>query len=128
MKIKTIDNKCMKLWRELVKLNAGNRCEVCGVSDKVKMCYCHHYIGRRTKLLRLEPRNGVYLCFQHHTGGVLSAHNDPEWFRQWMREHRLEDHQFVCKKRKAPVEQFHIGEYQKALKRLENALKLTTHK
>ncbi len=37
-----------RLWSKVVREQAGNKCEVCGVSGEVKVLNAHHYIGRKT--------------------------------------------------------------------------------
>jgi len=92
-KAKTMRNKCDRLWSEIIK--SGGSCEICGrpVRDP------HHVIGRKNMALRWDIRNGVRLCFQHHTGGKLSAHNDPLWFMDWFKNHRPDDYEYLLKRK-----------------------------
>lgn len=77
MKKKEI-KKLDKLWSEKVRDNFG-KCIVCG---KKEILNAHHYIGRRNRATRWYLPNGIPLCPGHHTFGIKSAHQDPEWFRQ----------------------------------------------
>jgi hypothetical protein len=72
-------NKLDKLWS--AKIREFGRCEVCSKSGcKLDS---HHYIGRRNRNLRWDLRNGFCLCSGCHTMKAQSAHQDPEWFREW---------------------------------------------
>jgi len=94
-KRKTLRNKADKLWSELIRLRNKGKCEICGK----RATNPHHIIGRKNLTLRHDPRNGVLLCFYHHTGGNLSAHNDPLWFREWLIKHRRKDYNYLMFKR-----------------------------
>jgi hypothetical protein len=44
----------------------------------------------------LEVINGVCLCPKDHKfGSRKSAHRDPMWFAEWLREHRPEQYQWI---------------------------------
>ena len=78
---KTLIKKCDKLWRDIIKLRAKGKCELCnnpGID-------AHHIIGRRNFTLRWDLRNGIYLCFNHHYG-LNSAHQNPIWFEEELRK------------------------------------------
>jgi hypothetical protein len=70
--------KLDKLWSEKVKENADFECEICG---EKRYLNAHHYIGRRSISTRWWIPNGIALCPKHHTLGMESAHQHPEWFR-----------------------------------------------
>lgn len=76
-------------WSRVVKLQAGNKCEICGLKhDKLNS---HHIVGRRNLRLRWELYNGVCLCPGCHTFRTNSAHQNPIWFDKWLKENRGED-------------------------------------
>ncbi len=109
---KYIKNKLDRLWSEIIR--SGGNCEICGKPTKDP----HHVIGRKNLSTRWDLRNGVRLCFQHHTGGNKSAHNDPLWFIDWFKEHRPEDYEYLIKK-KNETKTYTIFDYEEILKGLE---------
>lgn len=83
---KTEINKLDKLWSEIVKTKAGNKCENCG---KTFCLNSHHYLGRRDYKLRWNLDNGFCLCSGCHTfSSVFSAHQTPHLFCEWARNKR----------------------------------------
>lgn len=110
-----LKEKCDKLWSEIIK--TGGNCEVCGepVRD------AHHFIGRINTSTRWDLRNGVRLCFMHHTGGRISAHNDSVWFTDWFRENRPEDYEYLNKK-KNEVKTWYLSDYEQIYKELKEKL------
>ena len=90
---KTLKNKCDKLWSVIIR--SGRVCEICGRPARDP----HHVVGRKNHILRWDIRNGVRLCFTHHTGGNKSAHNDPLWFMDWFKKHRPDDYEYLLKKK-----------------------------
>ena len=81
---KGIDGKLDIAWSKLVKLKAGNRCEIklCG---RTKNLNSHHIFTRRNKAVRWDPMNGVALCPSHHTlDSKFSAHATPITFTNWL--------------------------------------------
>jgi len=103
--------KADKLWSELVRKKNNGNCEVCGKTGNQP----HHCVGRKNLTLRHDLRNGVLLCFTHHTGGNLSAHNDPIWFLEWFKKNRPDDWKYLSKKRIKLTP--HI-DYEKIIKKL----------
>lgn len=89
---KTLTKKLDKAWSDVVKLQAGNKCEVCGKTDYIN---AHHIVGRRNYRLRWEIYNGVCLCSGCHTFKTDSAHQNPVWFEKWLKENRGEDYKLV---------------------------------
>ncbi len=59
--------QCEHLWREIVKLKAGGKCELTGNTEK---CQCHHFHGKSTYALRFDTRNGIYLSQKKHIYGI----------------------------------------------------------
>lgn len=116
------DNKCCKLWSQIVILKAGRKCEKTGASGDVKQLHPHHYIGRKNKLLKFDIRNGVCLSAYEHVLGSQSAHNDPEGFREWFKVKRPADFKYICEKRKIPPRPFSIIEYKQTFEDLNEQL------
>lgn len=83
--MKSIDKYLDDLWSELVKLKAGNKCEVCG---KTRNLNSHHVYSRAMKSVRWQAMNGYCLCVGHHIGIKFSAHKTPNDFTQWSIENR----------------------------------------
>lgn len=82
---KSEDKKLLKMWGIKARERARGQCEVCGSSGILNV---HHYIGRRNRATRWWIPNAVVLCYTHHKGGVQSAHEHPEWFREVMKRLR----------------------------------------
>jgi len=98
MKLKTLQNKADKIWRTKGKEKAI--CEVCQrLPEWEKVHYTqlhpHHVVGRINRRLRWDLRNRVWLCPIHHTFGSKSAHNDPLWFAEWMKQFRSDDSRYL---------------------------------
>ena len=81
LKEATID----KLWQKAIKLRANNRCEYCGSNQNLT---AHHIFSRDNKYIRWNMDNGVSLCREHHTDGLMSAHKAPLNFVKWLEEKR----------------------------------------
>jgi predicted nucleic acid-binding Zn ribbon protein len=75
------------LWAKLIKLRAGNKCEICNKTEKL---VSHHFIGRRNYSVRWNLNNGVCLCNYHHYLSNCSAHQNPVWFIFEMKQKRGE--------------------------------------
>lgn len=65
---------------------------MCGKTGKLNP---HHVIGRRNLRLRWDLRNRCWLCYTHHVGGSISAHNDPVWFLGWFKQNRPGDYKYL---------------------------------
>lgn len=115
-KKKTLMNKADKLWSQIILL--GGNCEICGKPATNP----HHIVGRKNMNLRYDLRNGCRLCFQHHTGNKVSAHNDPVWFIGWVEMARTEDYIHLLNTRNETVTTT-IEWYQEHIERLQNILK-----
>jgi len=89
--------KCDKLWSELVKLQDGNQCVVCGSE---KYLNAHHLISRKVFKYRWKIENGISLCPLHHNFSVeLSAHTAPWKFEDWLKENRPEQYRIHLRDR-----------------------------
>lgn len=82
----TLRNKADRLWAEVVKLRAGNKCEYCG---KTAGLNSHHIFSRSNASVRHDLDNGISLCIAHHTfSSTFSAHKAPAEFMAWIEEQR----------------------------------------
>lgn len=83
-KLKGIDGKLDEAWSELVKLQAGYKCEVCGKETTLNS---HHIFSRSNRSVRWDETNGVCLCVSHHTfNSKFSAHKTPTEFTYWLED------------------------------------------
>ena len=91
--LKRYDRILMPLWRALVILRAGGRCEKCGRSDR--QLAAHHLWRKDILSLRWNPDNGACLCnvpcHLYGEPGNPSAHDNLEGCRQMIREKRGEE-------------------------------------
>jgi hypothetical protein len=60
------------LWREIVLIKAGYKCEISGDTKELQ---AHHYYGKSTNALRYNTDNGICLTKQNHILGIHS--HDP---------------------------------------------------
>lgn len=83
------DDRCLDLWRQMVRKNAGLWCEWCG-----KLAVeCHHMVGcGRNVYLRFNPRNGTFLCKGCHIN-FHTKESQTGW--DLFEEQRPEDNDFV---------------------------------
>jgi hypothetical protein len=107
----SLKTKADKLWSLKIRSKNNGLCEICGSVGNQP----HHIVGRKNLTLRHDLRNGCLLCFTHHNGGNLSAHNDPLWFQTWLVKYRREDYNYLFKKRTELSTQV---DYEKAIKEL----------
>lgn len=84
-KRKSLDKILDDLWSEAVKLEAGNKCEMCG---EAKTLNSHHVYSRSRMSTRWDLQNGICLCAYHHTLGNESAHKSPMEFTEWIKDKR----------------------------------------
>ena len=82
MKIEKPHERCLRLWKKLVKARAGNKCEHCGGT---KVIQANHVIPSTNWSLRFDERNGVALCYRCH---FHWWHKNPIEAIQWFIEHR----------------------------------------
>jgi len=117
-----IDKKLDNSWSELVKLRAGNKCEIkaCG---KVRYLNSHHIFTRRNKALRWNPINGVALCPGHHTlNSKFSAHATPILFHNWMVENKGQDFIDRLTLKASGISKLHKFEKELLLKELQTEI------
>jgi len=118
---KGLKKKLDKAWSALVKQEAGNKCEVCGLAGDNCRLNSHHIVGRRNLRLRWELYNGVCLCSGCHTFRSHSAHQNVVWFDEWLRENRGEDYKLV-KKTMSEIKKWTIDEMLELLEGFEEQL------
>lgn len=83
--MKNIDKALDTLWSELIKLKAGNKCEVC---RKTRNLNSHHVYSRAMRSVRWCVENGFALCVGCHIGTKFSAHKTPNDFSEWSKKNR----------------------------------------
>lgn len=83
----SVKTSCDRLWSQVIKARAGQKCERCGGSPD----NAHHAYGRKNHRLRFEVRNGVSFCWGCHRW----AHNEPLGFAEWFHQHRMEDEAYL---------------------------------
>ena len=84
MKKKVSDKVVLRLWGQVVKERAGNKCEYPGCSINYTQLHPHHYFNRKNKSVKYDPDNGICLCHIHHTRGNEAAHLDPDFKEKWI--------------------------------------------
>lgn len=84
MKKKVSDKVVLRLWGQVVKERAGNKCEYPGCSINYTQLHPHHYFNRKNKSVKYDPDNGICLCHIHHTHGNEAAHLDPDFKEKWI--------------------------------------------
>lgn len=86
--MKNLKKACDTLWAEVVKAQAGYKCEFCKRPDTLNS---HHVFSRSKSSTRHDVDNGVCLCVAHHTfSSGFSAHKTPVEFIEWLKERRGE--------------------------------------
>jgi len=79
---KTYKKQCDKLWADIIKLRAKNKCEMC---RRVLPLQAHHIFGRKAMSTRYDLENGVALCFNCHYN---EAEQNSTKFGLWIIEKR----------------------------------------
>ena len=76
---KKLEKECMKLWQEIIKARAGNKCETCGRRENLN---AHHVFSRSRQSTKYDIDNGISLCPGCHSLAPYSAHKDGEWLNR----------------------------------------------
>lgn len=88
-KLKKLEKRARNLkdkeWANAVKERDGNKCVICGRTDRIN---CHHIISREDKNFRWDLDNGIVLCNFHHKFSLDGPHRNAFVFFGWMRENR----------------------------------------
>lgn len=85
----SINKRLDDIWSQLVKLRAGNKCEVCGSTQHLNS---HHIYSRAKMSVRWNVENGICLCVGHHVGTSFSAHKTPLDFINWLIGYKSNDY------------------------------------
>jgi len=85
---KVLRKQLDKIWSEVVKQRAGNRCERSG---KTTYLNTHHIFSRSNLSVRWDLNNGVCLNAGWHTLQTNSAHKNPVEFVEWLKKERGEE-------------------------------------
>jgi len=87
-------HKALKQWSIDVRNRDNNQCVICSRKEYLQS---HHILPKNGyPEFMLEVINGVCLCPKDHKfGSRKSAHRDPMWFAEWLREHRPEQYQWI---------------------------------
>jgi hypothetical protein len=80
---KSLDKECLRLWALIVKLRAGNKCEVC---EKKNYLNAHHVFSKSRRSVRYDLQNGLCLCSGCHSLTNESAHKDPSFIKKILGE------------------------------------------
>lgn len=108
------------LWSKIVKIRAGNKCEVCGKTDGLNS---HHIFSRSNHSTRWDVQNGVCLCVSHHVFGNFSAHKAPIEFVEWLKSKRDDDWYFDLRRRAQRPYKPNYAEVKERLDAVVNSLK-----
>jgi hypothetical protein len=96
-----------KAWSQAVKIRAGYKCEISGLTKHQCKLNSHHIVGKRNFTLRWDLRNGICVSSSKHTLARQSLHQDPEWARQWLLENRKEDFEYLESKKNMITKRTH---------------------
>jgi hypothetical protein len=79
--MKVSDDYLLNLFRVVVGLKAGLRCEFPGCPAYGQDLNPHHHFGK-DNAVRYDPECALWLCTPHHTGEKPSAHLTPLLFEE----------------------------------------------
>jgi len=117
-KIKQLD----ALWARIIKLRAGNICEMCGQTSKSRGMQAAHYMGRVFHSTRWELDNGACLCTSCH---IVDIDNDSklkeDFFRKRIGSDRQDELRTIAYKRFKPDKEKVLVQLKEKLRGLENA-------
>ena len=94
---KTLFGYCRDIWANLVRERDGNKCFMCGATQRLNS---HHMITIKWLPTAFDPLCGIALCEKCHTVSLKSAHISP-WFLEkklaterpdqyrWITDHRI---------------------------------------
>lgn len=83
---RTAKRKQLLEWSRQVR-ERDEKCIVCGRTDHLN---AHHILPKETyKEFMFEPINGACLCPTHHKFGKYSAHKNPIWFAEFLKNFNL---------------------------------------
>jgi hypothetical protein len=106
-RIPTVSKRCFKLWSEIVRKRAGNKCEFCGRKD-IKLD-SHHIVSRKFAPLRFDLDNGIALCSLHHKfSSNLSFHGNPLFMLHWFKTQYPERYDYLFSKTNEKAEKYSL--------------------
>jgi hypothetical protein len=124
MKIKNskgIDKRLDDAWSLLVKLKAGNKCEVCGKRNNLNS---HHVYSRSKKSTRWYVPNGICLCVGCHVfSSKFSFHKTPIEATEWLINYRGQNYIDNLRLRAYSISKLHVFEKELLLKELQKEIK-----
>ncbi len=86
---------CDRMWRKIILITAGGRCEMCGKytpgKGEIIWIQACHIISRRFWSTRWDLRNGVAGCQDCHDHKTIMA---------WLEENRPEQYVWICEKKR----------------------------
>ena len=120
---KGINKRLDDAWSLLVKLKAGNRCEI-PTCKKREYLNAHHIFTRRNKAVRWSLDNGIALCPSHHTlSSTFSAHGTPIKFTDFLTKYRGEGYIELLTYKSNQIVKRHVFEKELLLKELKKEIK-----
>ena len=118
--MQNIDKRLDETWSKLVKLKAGNKCEVCGKRSALNS---HHIFSRANRATRWDTNNGISLCVGHHIGNKFSAHKTSLPFSDWLQKERGENWYNLLLAKSRIMYKWHKFEKELLLKELQKEIK-----
>lgn len=119
--MKAIDKRLDDIWRKLVKLKAGNKCEI-ETCQKTTNLNSHHVYSRVMKSVRWDIKNGYCLCVGHHIGFRFSAHKTPNDFSEWSKKNRGQSWFDLLQAKAHSISKLHPFEKELLAKELEKEI------
>ena len=81
--IKSLKRYCLETWSTIVRIRDNNKCFICG---SIEYLSSHHLITKLWLQTAFNTYNGITLCANCHSEGLVSAHNTP-----WILENKLKN-------------------------------------
>mgnify|MGYP001611952502 CR=1 FL=1 len=117
--MKAVEKRLDALWSELVKLRAGNKCEVCKITRNLNS---HHVYSRAKMSVRWQVINGYCLCVNHHIGVKFSAHKSPNDFAEWSKKDRGQSWFDLLSAQANTISKLHVFEKELLAKELKKEI------
>lgn len=112
-------NKLTKLWGQAIHKLYNETCAVCGKRDGSMQA--HHIYTRRRMTTRFDINNGILLCYSCHKGSsILSAHEAPEAFFNWLKKTKGEDWLKKLRRKSEQTTKQYPIDYNNLLEKLKN--------
>jgi hypothetical protein len=89
--------KKLKAWSDNIRESYNYKCFVPGCSI-IKKLNAHHVIPKEIQETKFDLKNGVSLCPGHHKFKNFSAHKNPLWFINLLRELEPGKYQYLSSK------------------------------